>query len=618
MSAATIQMPQKWRLILGRLHGLRGPGIRGTLTVTLPVAADFSTIDRMMREYAPATAALPADEPTWTAARRLAARLVRFVPAVQRRLRMPVFGDGALLPPDPATPSSGRGEPIAVLLPVLHVDVASASLAWAAKAMLDLIAAPSPATDRRTADGFQTLERYVSERRPSSTNTFRFLEAADQLGIATTRMAGSVFLFGEGRNSRLLDSSYTDETSVIGASFAQNKLTTAQLLTRAGLPAPRHVQVADDAAARQAAATLGYPVVVKPANLERGIGVQTDIRGDHELHQALQAARRHSDAILVEKHHDGNAYRLTVFKGRVIKITEHRPGSVTGDGRSTIAELIEREAADPVRRRRAAERNRALLSLDAEATELMERAGMTATSIPMPGEIIRLRHTANVSTGGTSIAIDPDAAHPDNRRLAVLAAETLNLDLAGVDLILQDIAQSWMEIGGVICEVNGQPQIGAGTSPEIYRTLLSEMVPKGGRIPVTVIVGDPPLERCQELARSAGLSSRHGLWRHGERISTAFETAFAAGQALMESRQTDTAVIVMSPHELVQFGLPACHVDRLVLDATLDATADADGTVLADCLAAIAAYTGTADRDDRRSGAAGGNPEGTPMAGSTP
>ena len=122
---------------------------------------------------------------------------------------------------------------------------------------------------------------------------------------------------------------------------------------------------------------------------------------------------------------------------------------------TTSRQLIEIVNQDP-RRGVGHEKVLTRLELDAQAQKMLERAGLTAASVPAPGQIVYLRSTANLSTGGTATDVT-DVIHPDNREMAERAVRAIGLDVGGVDFLSKNITESYRSIGGGICEVNAAP-----------------------------------------------------------------------------------------------------------------------------------------------------------------
>ena len=418
---------------------------------------------------------------------------------------------------------------------------------------------------------FVRLHALLAKTNFRSSNVPRFVRAALGMGLPLRELPGQFLLIGEGVHGRWLDSTFTDATPFIATQLARSKLLSAAHLRIAGLPVPRHRAVASAADAQAAAAGLGYPVVVKPANLDGGTGVAAGLRDAQEVARAYDAARRHSPEIMVEQHIEGRDYRLTVFQGQMVWAVERVPAGVSGDGSRTIAELVDAANADP---RRGSGDHAALkrLVLDEEARALLAQAGLAEESVPEAGRFVRLRRAANVASGGMPVAVF-DQVHPDNARLAVRAAEALRLDLAGVDLIIPDIARSWREGGAAICEVNAQPQLGGTTSAHVYPQILAAMVPGTGRIPCAILAGFPAdAALAQEVAArlsahglAAGWHDQAGVRLGDEWLHQGPCSLLEAGQMLAGNRGCAAMVLTLGEGDALAGGLPVVRPDVLAL-----------------------------------------------------
>ncbi len=205
----------------------------------------------------------------------------------------------------------------------------------------------------------------------------------------------------------------------------------------------------------RAANRLGFPVVTKPYNGNHGRGISIRLMSDEEVAKGFVTAREHSRSVIVETFLEGDDHRLLVVNGELIAATRRTPGHVVGDGKHTVAQLVEIVNQDP-RRGVGHEKVLTRLEIDAQAQMMLARADLTAESVPEPGRVVYLRSTANLSTGGTATDVT-DVIHPDNRDMAVRAVKAIGLDVGGVDFLSKDITLSYREIGGGICEINAAP-----------------------------------------------------------------------------------------------------------------------------------------------------------------
>ena len=401
--------------------------------------------------------------------------------------------------------------------------------------------------------------------------SFQFVAAALRAGIPIFEMPEGVVQYGEGHLARRLQNSLTDATASTGVHLARMKHRAAQVLAEAGIPVPRHQLVGDETAALRAAEEIGYPVVVKPADLDGGVAVSADVRTPDEVKLAFANALATSRNILVEKHMPGRDYRVAVYRDEVIWAVERQPGGVVGDGQTDVAALIARLNSDP---RRVAAPHAPLkpLPLDDEARFLLERDGLTADSVPAAGQFVRLRRAANVASGGLPVAVF-DIIHPDNAQLAVRAAAALGLDLAGIDLLIPDIAQSWLETGASICEVNAGPDLGQTTAAHLYGPILAGLVKGTGRIPIILIVGAAPDSPLDSLVADGlnlpgimiGYHGRQGVRTGKERLTRGPVDNFIGGRVLIRDRRVEAIIMQVNDDSLLESGLPFPQYDLLII-----------------------------------------------------
>lgn len=418
---------------------------------------------------------------------------------------------------------------------------------------------------------FPDVLKTMARASPPGSNVPRFLRAAYEMDMPFTGIAGNVVQFGFGARARWMESSLTDQSPVISVALARDKMLTAQVLRRAGVPVPAHRLVNTEEAALRAAEKLGYPVVVKPVNLDGGVGVAAGLMTPDEVRAAFVAAQVHARHILVEKHITGRDYRLNIFRGHMLWAIERIPAGVMADGARTIRQLVDETNADP---RRGEGEHAAMkrLPLDDESLAVLDAAGLNADSIPPQGRFVPLRRKANIAAGGTPVAVF-DQVHPDNRLLAIRAAAALHLDLAGVDLLIPDIRRSWKETGAAVCEVNAQPQLGGVTSGHVYAEVLKELVQGNGRIPIVVVVGmhpESPLvanigARLLADGWEAAWLDHTGVTIGGVRVRDGAVGIYPGGQMLMLDKSVTVAVIGLNDASALRTGLPFDRFDLLVL-----------------------------------------------------
>lgn len=360
-----------------------------------------------------------------------------------------------------------------------------------------------PAGERRR---FDALLPSIRNRLPDYTQRALMAAAAERGIPAYPLIPGSgLFMIGEGARATHLKGSAGQATGVTGEHLARNKLLGNMLVRTLGFPGVSHVQCVSEADAEAAALQMGFPVVVKPLDRGKGEGVAPDLRAGDGVRQAFRkAAPLSGGTALVEKHVAGDAYRLTVFDGVLMRASCLEPPVVTGDGCATLRQLIEAEDAA----RPAADLKAGLLfplRIDDNMLDAIAGQGLNLDSRPAEGRRIVLRKTSNLHTGGR-IVDATDRIHPENRAMAETIARALHIDAAGVDFITPAIERPWHEVPCAVIEINTNPGIG----DVIARRVIAHRFPDraDGRIPSVIVLGGS----FDELKRLEPLARRHD-WR---------------------------------------------------------------------------------------------------------
>src|SRR3954470_17178604 len=287
-------------------------------------------------------------------------------------------------------------------------------------------------------------------------STGAIVEEARRRGIPVRRLnSHSLVQLGLGCNLRRIQATVTDRTSSIAVDIAQDKDETKRVLGNIGLPVPGGdvVRTVDDAV--DAAERMGFPVILKPLDASHGRGISSRLDDVASLRAAWDEAHKYGRRVVIEQFATGRDHRVLVVNVKVVACAERVPARVVGDGRSTIRALIEEANRDP---RRGIGHTKILtrLPLDEQTEAFLAAQGKSPDTIPADQEVVYLRQTANLSTGGT--AIDrTDEMHPDNVTACEMAAGAVGLDIAGLDVLTDDISVPFRENGAVIIEVNAGP-----------------------------------------------------------------------------------------------------------------------------------------------------------------
>ena len=417
--------------------------------------------------------------------------------------------------------------------------------------------------------------RYA-QRRALGPSTASLVRAAEERGIPWLRLnEQSLVQFGHGRYQQRIQATITGRTPYISVELAGDKEETNKILSAHGLPVPRQILVSSQTDAIKAARRLGGPVVLKPWNGNHGRGITINITEDDDIRAAFAAAQEHSRSVIVETFQPGDDHRLLVVNGELIAATRRTPGHVVGDGRSTISELIDVVNQDP-RRGVGHEKVLTRLELDREANLMMERVGYDADSVPKADEVVFLRSTANLSTGGTATDVT-DVIHPDNREMAVRAVRAIGLDVGGVDFISPDITESYRRIGGAICEVNAAPGFrmhvapSEGTPRDAAGPVIDMLFPPASpsRVPIAAITGtngktttSRMLAHIAKMAgHTPGLTSTEGVYIDGQRTVEGDMTGPVSARMVLRDPTIDLAVLETARGGLLRSGMGVPEVD---------------------------------------------------------
>lgn len=410
----------------------------------------------------------------------------------------------------------------------------------------------------------------ISEDNFAGPSTSAIINAALRRGIPCREVAGGAFFgFGQGKYFKRIQGSVCESTSIIGVDIAKHKDDTKKLLENAFIPVPKGetVRYADELG--DAAEKLGYPLVVKPLDGHQGKGITGNITRFEELEEAFDRAKEHSREVIVEKHIKGGDYRILIIGYKFIAAAKRTPAAVTGDGRSTIQQLIDKVNEDP-RRGYGHGKNLTKIVPDPVTFDILGSKDLTLDSVLRDGEVFYLKDTANLSTGGTATDVT-DEVHPDNIALLERAAHIVGLDICGIDVMATSLSQPLSETGGAILEVNAAPGLRMHIDPSegkprnVGDPIVELMFPKGtnGRIPVVAVTGTNGKTTTARLiaflakyaGRSAGLTTTDGIYINGKLIGKGDFTGPKSSEVVLTDPTVDFAVLECARGGMLRSGL---------------------------------------------------------------
>lgn len=430
---------------------------------------------------------------------------------------------------------------------------------------------------------YEALRAYARRRRMAPT-TAALVLAAKRRGIPCEALGGPRLRIGQGVMQHHIFASVTANTSFWACRLSGDKRYTNRRLAELGLPVPRQIKAADVADAEQAAEQLGFPVVIKPLKGKKGGAVTAGIATRDQIADAFQLAEKAGSGVIVEHFVEGTDHRLLVIGGRFVAATKRTPPTVEGDGQQTIKQLINELNADPNRD----DFRMMKIGIDPALEAFLAKSGYLLGDVPDKGEIIRLRSTANGSTGGVFGDVTAQI-HPDNQALAVRAAQAVELDVAGIDFLTSDVSRSYKDVGGSIIEINSRPGLRPHTWPshgqprDVAGAMLDFLLPAGsdGRIPTLLVAGDRgtgPVARDLDAilrgnGRSTGLVTRQASFMNGAPAGFDEKQQAQAASILLRDPELEVLVSTVSLRQTVKRGLL---FDRCDVAAIMNRTIEGD------------------------------------------
>lgn len=457
-----------------------------------------------------------------------------------------------------------------VIVRAWHEDVTRAAL-FAAR---DLVMAAIEDRPYDVDAAVETLRDMVDEQ-CLGPSTACIVEAADDRNIPSIRLSdGNLVQLGYGARQRRIWTAETDRTSAIAESISRDKDLTKSLLQSCGVPVPegRMVDSAEDA--WDAAEDIGVPVVVKPYDGNHGRGVFTNLMTREEVETAYAVAIEEGNGVIVERFVSGNEHRLLVVGGRLAAAAMGETASVVGDGNSTIEELIESQINSDPRRGNTEEHPLNCVRLDSAARLELKRQGYAdGSAVPPAGRSVLIQRNGNVAFDVT------DRVHPSVAAHASLAARVVGLDIAGVDLVAEDISRPLDEQRGAIVEVNAGPGLlmhirpAQGEPRPVGRAIVDHLfsdkdgTQDDGRIPIVGITGTNGktvvaklvAQMLQLSGKHTGLGCNDGLYLDRRQVESGARTDRAAWDAchrILMNRAVEAAVFESDSGMILSQGLP--------------------------------------------------------------
>ncbi|HEY2865651.1 MAG TPA: cyanophycin synthetase [Pyrinomonadaceae bacterium] len=407
-------------------------------------------------------------------------------------------------------------------------------------------------------------------------STGSLVEEAESRNIPYIRLNDqSLVQLGYGVYQKRIQATTTANTNMIAVDIAANKHATKKLLGDMGVPVPKGYRIRDVEELEKTLESVGYPAVIKPLDGNHGRGATVGIKTLESAQTAFEKAKEYSRSVIVEQQLKGADFRALVVNNRLIAVAERVPAHVVGDGKGTIQELIDKTNADP-RRGYGHEKVLTLIEVDGQTMRSIRSSGYELDSILPKGEILYLKTTANISTGGT--AIDrTDEVHPHNAFLFERIARIIGLDVAGIDVIAPNVSEKLSENGGGIIEVNAAPGFRMHLSPSegigrnVAEHVIDMLYPPGApsRIPIISITGTNGKTTVTRLIAhvlrgsglTVGFTTTDGTYIQNQQIVQGDNTGPVSAQLVLKDPTVQVAVLETARGGIIRAGLGFDHCD---------------------------------------------------------
>jgi cyanophycin synthetase len=412
--------------------------------------------------------------------------------------------------------------------------------------------------------------REMREREALGPSTSSLVMEAEFRGIPWIRLNKySLCQLGYGANQKRIQATVTSMTSSIGVEIACDKEDTKFLLEQYEVPVPRGEVIKTEAGLEDAMRKLGFPLVIKPINGNHGRGITTNIQDKETALLAFSQAKKVSNSVIVERFITGFDYRILVVNNKLVAAAKRTPAHVVGDGISTIQQLIDEVNKDP-RRGYGHEKILTQIDVDAITNKILDEKGLTLDSVIEKGQILYVKDTANLSTGGTAEDVT-DIVHPYNVFMAERIAKIVGLDICGIDIMTTDITEPLPDTRGAVLEVNAAPGFRMHLAPtsglprNVAAHVIDMLYPAGStaRIPIIAITGTngktTTTRLLAHIARmkgyKVGYTTTDGVYIQNRLLMTGDCTGPSSAEFVLKDPTVDFAVLECARGGLLRAGL---------------------------------------------------------------
>ena len=450
---------------------------------------------------------------------------------------------------------------------------------YAAKASVKIAKALVDNVEYDLANDIQLL-REIREDTRLGPSTGCIVDEALKRGIPFIRLnKHSLVQLGYGVHQKRIRATIASTTGNIAVDIACDKEETKNLLEAAEIPVPRGTVIRSEVGLQEAVEKYGYPLVIKPIDGNHGKGNTTNIINWEQALAAFAAAKEYGRNVIVERFITGFDFRVLVIDSKFICAALRTPASVIGDGKNTIQYLMDETNKDP-RRGYGHEKVLTQITMDQYTQKMLNDIGYTLETIPAKDELVLLKPTANLSTGGTSTDVT-DEVHPTNIFMCERIAKIIGLDICGIDIMAKDLRNPITENGGAVLEVNAAPgfrmhiEPAEGLPRNVAEPVIDMLFPdKGnGRIPIIAVTGTNgkttttrlTAHICKTAGKKVGYTTSDGVYIQNQLMMKGDCTGPISSAFVLKDPTVDFAVLECARGGILKNGLAFQHCDVAIV-----------------------------------------------------
>lgn len=422
--------------------------------------------------------------------------------------------------------------------------------------------------------------REIREDTRLGPSTGAIVEEAAKRGIPYIRLnKQSLVQLGYGIHQKRIRATIASTTSTIAVDIAGDKEETKNLLGAAEIPVPEGTIIKSKEELRDAIEEVGYPLVLKPIDGNHGKGATTNITSREQAVRALESAQQYSANVICERFITGFDFRVLVINHKFICAALRTPASVVGDGEHSIQWLIDEVNKDP-RRGFGHELVLTQITVDTFTHKMLADVGYTLETVPEKGELVLLKPTANLSTGGTSTDVT-DEVHSANIFMCERISKIIGLDICGIDIMAPDLKEPITENGGAVLEVNAAPGFRMHLEPtvglprNVSEPVINMLFPNAssGRIPIVAVTGTNGKTTttrliahiCKSVGYKVGFTTSDGIYIQNNLMMRGDCTGPVSAQFVLKDPTVDFAVLECARGGILKAGLAFQNCDIAIV-----------------------------------------------------